>query len=825
MKKSSVDFLYQPIYNEPPFLQHEDALDLEDLLDDKSRGRCSRKTLIFTGGLTTIVVVVVVVLLLTLGGNDQGGNSSESKDPRPPFSLENYLDGNFSAVRFNASWISDSELMYTNKLGELVLLDVLTNKTETLLTPQEDERLSISFVKQLSADKQFLLIAYDYQKKFRHSYYANYTVINLSTKVATDLIRPDGSQRLQLVKWAPQGNALAYVGNYNIFYKKAADDKDIVTLTNTDKPDILYNGIPDWVYEEEVIGDNTAMWFSPDGSKLAYITFDDSNVKIMNFPYYGQPDELFFQYPIDIKIRYPKPGSPNPTVTLNSVDLTVPGSTVPVVLTPPAEVGEDHIIATVTWTKVNEVLAVWMNRVQNRMLITTHDAAGSGSPVTVLDKQQENGWVDQFVPPKVSADGNRFLIISSQNQGTVGDFRHLTMVTKDVSKGAKATTALTRGEFVVTSIVGWDETDGKIYFLATSPKDPAQQSLYSVSDNVASPSDPECISCGVRVTDSRLACTYVAASFSKAHSYYTITCNGPDVPGVVIFNKNRDRLAVWEENTRLFDFMNTHSRPTSKRLFVDVPGGMQAYAEMLLPPDMDTSGNTKYPMLINVYGGPDSSQVNDRFKGDWGTYLTTNKSIIYAYIDGRGSGLKGDNVLFAGYRKLGSVEIEDQINVTRHLQDTFPYIDKTRTAIWGWSYGGYSTGMALAKDTSGVFRCGISVAPVTDWAYYDSIYTERYMGLPTESDNYLGYRDANLNLIVDNLGRNEDRYMLIHGTADDNVHYQQAMMLSKALEAKDILFHQQSYPDEAHGLSGVSPHLYHTLESFLDQCLDLPKRL
>ncbi|KRT81809.1 hydrolase, partial [Oryctes borbonicus] len=224
----------------------------------------------------------------------------------------------------------------------------------------------------------------------------------------------------------------------------------------------------------------------------------------------------------------------------------------------------------------------------------------------------------------------------------------------------------------------------------------------------------------------------------------------------------------------------------------------------------------KYPMVVNVYGGPDSYQVLEKFSVDWGSYLAVNKSIIYATIDGRGSGLKGDKILFSGYRNLGTVEIEDQISVTKQIQQTVAYVDDTRTAIWGWSYGGYASGLALATDKENVFKCGMSVAPVTDWTLYDSIYTERFMGLPTADDNSYGYESAKL--LNKYSGIRDKEYFLIHGTFDDNVHYQQSMLWSKVLEHQDIMFRQQSYPDEDHGLGSVRPHLYHSLENFLDEC-------
>lgn len=189
------------------------------------------------------------------------------------------------------------------------------------------------------------------------------------------------------------------------------------------------------------------------------------------------------------------------------------------------------------------------------------------------------------------------------------------------------------------------------------------------------------------------------------------------VPEVSIYNNTHKQILKWENNIEVLARLDGKQLPITKRLQVPIPGGL-AQVVMYLPPDLDTSGKVQYPLLVNVYGGPDSYQSTEKFNIDWSTYLTVNRSIIYVTIDGRGSGLKGNNILFAIYRRLGTYEIEDQINVTNYLQQKFPYIDRDRVAIWGWSYGGYATGMALAHDRKNIFKCGISVAPVTDWAYY-----------------------------------------------------------------------------------------------------------
>lgn len=210
--------------------------------------------------------------------------------------------------------------------------------------------------------------------------------------------------------------------------------------------------------------------------------------------------------------------------------------------------------------------------------------------------------------------------------------------------------------------------------------------------------------------------------------------------------------------------------------------------------------------------------VQDRWHGvDWGTVLASGHNIIYALVDGRGSGFRGNNLKFQLHRALGGAEVADQIAVARDLANTYAYIDKSRVGIWGWSYGGYVSAAALAKDTEDVFKCGVAVAPVTDWFYYDSIYTERYMSTP--EDNLVGYQNASVTRNVANFAKK--RLYLIHGNADDNVHYQQSMVLAKVLETADIQFTQTSYPDENHSLDHVKPHLYHSMLAFWKNCFDL----
>lgn len=204
---------------------------------------------------------------------------------------------------------------------------------------------------------------------------------------------------------------------------------------------------------------------------------------------------------------------------------------------------------------------------------------------------------------------------------------------------------------------------------------------------------------------------------------------------------------------------------------------------MIQPPNFDTS--KKYPLLVDVYGGPDSSGVNNRFTIEWGTYLASSLGIVYIKIDGRGSGLRSDTHLHKLYKKLGTVEVDDQVRTVQELLKLHSYLDEEKTAIWGWSYGGYVSGMSLMRDNN-VFKCATSVAPVTDWTLYDTIYTERYMVLP--KDNFNAYNESRMMNFIENIPKYNKKYMLVHGTMDDNVHFQQGMVLARALERADIEF-------------------------------------
>ncbi|XP_073988549.1 dipeptidyl peptidase 4 omega isoform X3 [Rhodnius prolixus] len=805
--------------------RHKNAANGDTKKELLSKGSKKKTTAVVLAVVLVAFIVAALVYFLKPEQAPVVTPSSSYINTKQGLTLESVIAGEFNPKTFNGSWVSDTEILYKSREGDLILYNARTNKSRVILSSHV-EILKASFHHELSADHRYLMLANNYQKLYRYTFLAFYHIVDLETRKSWPVTDINGGQiLLQLVQWAPVGNAFVYVYMNDIYYRTSAREQPVqeFRLTRTGRPGTIYNGVPDWVYEEEILESNKALWFSPDGAHLVFATFNDSRTPVMNIPYYGAPGDLRYQYTQAVNIRYPKPGRPNPTVSLNVVSLAELQYQKPVTQfdIPPRQSLKEPVLSLVAWAAPHQLIAIWMNRVQNEAAIVLCSTQNN-SCQEVFALSERSGWVS-LTSPLFSPDGTKMALVLSVDQGNdAGPYRHLTLIDLN-NRGPARPVPLTSGKFEVTELLAWDQQ--YIFFLTTEENEPGYLKVGKVPATVeGAPHTVECVSCPWDKTEGG-DCHYTGAVFSQKYSYYMQTCAGPVVPEIALFSKEGEKILTWERNSRIRRKLGNLILPENKEMRVPIAGAsgnMMAHVRLHLPPGIDTSGKTKYPLLVQVYGGPGSNMVTERFNIDWYSHLVVSQNVIYAKIDGRGSGLKGDNMLFANYKKLGTYEIHDQINVTKYLIDKLKYIDEKRTAIWGWSYGGYATGMVMAQDIKGVFKCGISVAPVTDWLLYDTLYTERYMGLPTPDDNYRGYEEASLNNKVDNF--KNKLFFLIHGTLDDNVHYQQSMMLAKALETNDILFEQQSYPDEAHGLSDVRPHLYHSIDHFLKQCFSKPQQ-
>ncbi|XP_076054020.1 venom dipeptidyl peptidase 4-like isoform X3 [Oratosquilla oratoria] len=734
--------------------------------------------------------------------------------------LGEVLNGTFSTASFNGTWISDTEFLYKDSYGALSIfnMDKLTSNTIVSSKIMENWR---PFKYSLSPSRKYLLLVHDVQKLFRFSYLARHTILSLETGSSTPLSPQQVSSRLTqppllYAEWAPNSDAIVFVFHSDIYYATSPRLTTMYRLTNTGQIGTIFNGVPDWVYEEEILSSNSALWFSPSGRYLAFATFNDTNVDSMNFPLYGRPGDLTFQYPLPQSVKYPKPGRPNPVVDIWVVDLgrlvSEDGETVSRLPPPASLASKDHYFTTVGWSDTDRISVTWMNRRQNINIISICTPSAICTE-DLVHTSPDQAWNDLYKAPMFDKQGSKYLMVLPTSQGEHGYFKHVNL--RDIE--AKTIVPLTTGTYEVTDILAWDEVNHIIYFSGAPSGKPAQRHLYYVGDlNHQHPKQAYCITCEFK-NDYAEDCNYNSGDVSKKQQFYALTCGGPGIPQVTLHRaSDHTRVALLENNNDVRENLIGRALPLVKRLEIEIEGGFKAQVSMKLPPDYNPASSKTYPMLVYVYGGPGSQLVSDRFKIDWGDYLSSSRGIIYTSIDGRGSGYAGDKILHTLNNGLGTNEVTDQLDVTAKLQRSFPSIDKTRTAIWGWSYGGYVTAAALSRDFNNVFKCGISVAPVTSWIYYDTVYTERYMGLPTVEDNLKAYNDSDVTQNVKNF-RNKE-FFLIHGTADDNVHYQQSMMLSRSLEVNDILFRSQSYPDENHGLAGVKRHHYHSMEDFLNDC-------
>uniref|UniRef100_A0A336M465 Venom dipeptidyl peptidase 4 n=1 Tax=Culicoides sonorensis TaxID=179676 RepID=A0A336M465_CULSO len=767
--------------------------------------------------MTSIRVTTILLLVLNLNNaisvpRHRISGYSHTRNLKT-IKLEDVIPNKFPQYGFNGTWMSKNEFYFYDIERNLNKFNVESKIKTELLGKDVLKQWNATSTK-MNKPGTRLLLRYGDRQVFRHSILAKYVVYDLVDKKAINVAK---EQELWECIWSPRGDAIAYVKQDNnvYVYNIVTENEQQVTFDGKveDNSGIIYNGISDWVYEEEVFGSKNGMWFSPDGKYLALVHLDDTFVENFTYPIYGQPGNVDNQYPTGVTLRYPKAGTTNPTVELRVVDTDL--FTAMKVYKAPNDISEP-ILGSVSWINQNTVTPMWLNRRQNEAVYMTCNVQNTGTfCLTLHEKQEKNGWVDA-VSLECSKIGNEDFCFYKENIDGWRRLAELNVVSKDVF--AKSPVDAT-----VISFKGYDPAKNNLYFISTGINidqitNPAIRHLYVLNRES---NQLKCVSCEITSPEND-KCTFVTAvSFSTDFSYFAITCGGPG-PSYTKLMKNGDVLSIvdlWEGNFYTRDLLSEYMH--TRFMYLRVPVGpnkeYSAMVKLHLPACFDENSSRKYPMLVQVYGGPDSVRVSDSFGMGFPDYMAQSKNVIYCQIDGRGSGNKGTDMLFTVNNKLGTAEIEDQIEVVKYLVNDLGFVDRDRIGIWGWSYGGYATGMVLTHDKDKVFKGGVSVAPVSSWIYYDTIYTERYMGTPKENPE--GYEKSDLTKYAKNLAGHE--YLLIHGNADDNVHYQQAMAWARELELNDILFEQQSYPDEAHGLTGVQKHLYHTMDEFWVKTLKL----
>uniref|UniRef100_A0A674F6I4 Dipeptidyl-peptidase 4 n=1 Tax=Salmo trutta TaxID=8032 RepID=A0A674F6I4_SALTR len=640
-------------------------------------------------------------------------------------------------------WISDHEYLH-QKDGSVFLHNLITgNNSEFLSSITFDQVAASDYV--VSADKIYVAFKSNWTKIWRHSFTASYSLYDLAD--STFLSTPDIPHQVHLFAWAPTGNKMAFVWENDVYVKTSPTAK-AVQVTSNGKHNNILNGIPDWVYEEEMFSSYEAMWWSPGGKYLAYAEFNDTLVQNIEYSWYGKEQQVVL-FPF---VFY-----------------------------------SDHYLATVTWVTDERIAVQWQKRKQNELRFQIYDFSIVG-----------NTWMENFSPsnPTLSADKNSFYIVMSDNNG----YKHIHQGTA---------TAVTSGTWEVIDIL--KVTSNNIYYSSNQYGDkPGGRNVYKITLG-ATPPATQCLTC----TLNEDRCQYNSAYFSHDASFFRMDCSGPGLP-LYTLRDNRDassEMQVLEDNTALEGLLSEIHMPTMQRGFIK-QGEFNLWYQMTLPPGFDES--KKYPLLIDVYAGPCSQKADYRYRLGWAAYLASTEKVIVASFDGRGSGYQGDKLMHSIYRRLGTYEVEDQITAAREFTN-MGFVDKGRIAIWGWSYGGYVTSMVLGAG-SGVFKCGMAVAPVSKWEYYDTIYTERYMNQPSENLEF--YKNSTVTARAKNF--KSVQYLLVHGTADDNVHFQQAAQISEALVEEQVDFEAMWYTDKDHGLDGsANQHVYTHMSHFLQRCFNI----
>jgi dipeptidyl-peptidase-4 len=626
-----------------------------------------------------------------------------------------------------------------------------------------------------SADEKRVLLFTQKQRIYRRSSTAIVYVADLATQKLTVL---NEAQPVSEATFSPDGQKVGFVFGNNLYVTDLASGK-ATQLTTDGKANEIINGTTDWVYEEEfefVDG----FRFSPDSRRVAYYRFDERKVPEFTMDLYGGR-----LYPKRYTFKYPKAGEKNAIVDIYIHDLGT-GQRVK------ADLGTntDQYIPRIRWTRSPDRLAVVrMNRHQSELDLLFVEAATGAARVVLNEKSKEYLEIsDQTFTFLEKSD--RFVVLSERS-----GFRQAYLY--DYS--GKMLNPITSGPNELTKLSAIDETRGVLYYESTEDK-PYDRYVYAVGLDGKNTR---------RITE---RAGWNEATFSSACNYYVHTYSNPLVPPVYTlcqagkYNKVRDLVTNDALATRLAGLK------LSKPEFFSFETAQKTtlHGWMIKPANFDRA--KKYPVLMHCYGGPGHQEVKNEYNGldfFWYQHLADQGYMIVC-VDGRGTGARGTAFRNATYLDLGKLEAEDQIETARYLGRQ-PYVDRSRIGIWGWSFGGYLSTLALAKGND-VFRAAIAVAPVTNWRYYDTIYTERFLRTPAE--NPQGYdQNSPLTFAKDIKGR----YLLVHGMADDNVHFQNAVEMADALIKNRIPFEQAFYPNNNHGIFGPGAriHLYAKMTDFL----------
>uniref|UniRef100_A0A8C7RN92 A-type potassium channel modulatory protein DPP6 n=1 Tax=Oncorhynchus mykiss TaxID=8022 RepID=A0A8C7RN92_ONCMY len=735
-------------------------------------------------------LIVTSVILLTPGEDD-------SLALKGKLTVGDIFRKDFKVHDPEAKWINSE---YSIDVVEGLAWDIHIGHTHVFTVDIQTE---------LYISHQQVYIKYEVSPDMKHVLLA-YNVAPVSSFICLEtwnLNPPEvRNAQLQYAGWGPRGQQLIFIFENNIYYRSTVESRSI-RLVSTGKEAVIFNGLSDWLYEEEIFQTHIAHWWSPDGARLAYATINDTMVPRMEIPMFTGTT-----YPTGREYHYPKAGEENPVISLYVVNLNGPLHTIEMRRPEDPRMGE-YYVTMVKWATTTKLAVNWLNRAQNISMLTLCQA--TTGVCTKKHEDESESWLHrQNEEPLFSKDGLKLFFTRAIPQGGRGKFFHISMSITQPNTSTDTLQSITSGDWDVTQVLAYNENIQ--YFLSTED-DPKRRHLYS-ADTVG-PFNRRCLSC-----DFYEGCGYVRGSFSHSMSLFLLSCKGPDVPFVAVYStQDRQKVFDLETNENLRMRLDSMQMPRVEYKEINIEDynfsstfyimKMYLLKSILKPASFVDSSH--YPLLLLVDGTPGGQMVSEQFHIDWATVLVSSFGAMVVRFDGRGSGFQGTNLLHRVQRKLGVFEEKDQLEALSLMlmEDLCFYLPVCQV------YGGYVTSLLLSAEDS-LVKCGAALSPITDFDLYASAFSERYLGQPKPDPR--AYAMANLAHRASQFL--DKKFLIVHPTADEKVHFQHTAKFIAQLINENANYTLQIYPDEGHFIhsEATRQHLSQSLVNFFEECFRLP---